>query len=318
MDAMHGAEKARITSSVVRRLIAAQFPEWSHLEVTPVEHDGWDNTSFRLGDEMSVRLPSADGYVAQVEKEHRWLPDLGPHLPQSIPTPVAKGVASDEFGRPWSVYSWLPGRAANVGGITDLVQFGADLAYFLTALQCIDSTDGPGAGSHSHFRGGPLTTYDAETRHCIRLLASIIDEDAVLEVWESALATVWNRDPVWVHGDMAASNLLVVDGRLSAVIDFGCSSVGDPACDLVIAWTLFSGDSRRAFADGVSLDEGTWARARGWAMWKALITYRDAIAADSVGAAEHRFGWRVNAAELIQDLCSEISSMPTTWSPTPG
>lgn len=302
---MDAVDKAQITSMLVQRLIAAQFPQWSHLEVTPVEHDGWDNTSFRLGNQMSVRLPSADGYVAQVEKEHRWLPVLAPQLPLPIPTPMAKGVATDEFRRPWSVYGWLPGRAANVGEIADRVQFCADLANFLTALQRIDTTDGPVAGPHSHFRGSPLNTYDHDTRQCIRALGSIIDTHTILDVWDRALATEWDREPVWVHGDMAASNLLVLDGRLSAVIDFGCSSVGDPACDLVIAWTLFSGDSRRAFADGLSLDEGTWARARGWAMWKALITYRDAIAAGSVGAAEQRFGWRVNASNIIDELCDD-------------
>ncbi len=300
---MQETEKAQLTSSLVQRLVAEQFPQWSHLEVMPVEHDGWDNTSFRLGDQMSVRLPSADGYVAQIEKEHRWLPVLAPQLPLPIPAPMAKGVASDEFGRPWSVYRWLPGQAANVGGIADLVQFAADLANFLLALQRIDTTDGPSAGPHSHFRGGLLTTYDAETRQCVRDLGSVIDAHTVLDVWDRAIATVWDLDPVWVHGDVAASNLLVVDGRLSAVIDFGCSSVGDPACDLVIVWTLLSGNSRRAFADGLSLDPGTWARARGWALWKALITYREAIATGSLGTAEQRFGWRVNAAQLIHDLC---------------
>ncbi len=264
--------KADINVSLVSRLIAAQFPQWADLPIKPVELGGWDNTTFHLGAEMTVRLPSAEGYAAQVAKEHRWLPRLAPLLPLPIPTPLAMGVPAYGYPWHWSVYQWLEGENASAERIADLSQFAATLAHFLTALQQIDPTDAPPPGLHNFFRGGSLSVYDVEARHAIAALNGRIDTDAVTAVWETALLSEWNAAPVWIHGDVAAGNLLVKNGRLSAVIDFGCSSVGDPACDLVIAWTLLSGKSREAFRAALPLDEGTWARGRGWALWKALIT----------------------------------------------
>ncbi|HYD46399.1 MAG TPA: phosphotransferase, partial [Phenylobacterium sp.] len=147
-----------------------------------------------------------------------------------------------------------------------------DLAGFLAALQAIGAEGGPAAGRHSFHRGGSLAVYDAQTREAIATLGPAIDGPAATAAWEAALASAWDRSPVWAHGDVAVNNLLVEAGRLSAVIDFGTSAVGDPACDLVIAWTLFEGESRAAFRAGLALDEATWARGRGWALWKALIT----------------------------------------------
>jgi aminoglycoside phosphotransferase (APT) family kinase protein len=237
---------------------------------------------------MSVRLPSAEGYAAQVGKEHRWLPRLAPHLPLPIPVPLAMGVPSDKYPWPWSVYRWLDGEAATIENIADLRQFAISLAQFLTALYRIDPTGGPPAGPHSFYRGGPLMVYDAETRQAIVALRGQIDTDAAAEVWEAALNATWHGPPVWVHGDYAAGNLLVKVGRLSAVIDFGCSAVGDPACDMVIAWTLLSGESREAFRAGVPVDSAAWARGRGWALWKALITLVEYLNTDPAKAAEAR------------------------------
>jgi aminoglycoside phosphotransferase (APT) family kinase protein len=297
-------EKSDITVELVERLIADQFPEWAGRLVRHVEHDGWDNTSFRLGDEFVVRLPSADGYVPQVAKEHEWLPILASQLPLSIPIPVALGVPTALFPRPWSVYRWLPGDPAAVGGIDNLLRFATDLGGFLHALHSIDATGGPAAGPQSHWRGGDLSIYDDDTRDAVADLAGLVDRDAVLAAWERATATRWERPPVWVHGDVAASNLLVMNGRLTSVIDFGCSATGDPACDLVIAWTLFAGDSRRAFRDRMELDDSTWERARGWALWKALLTYRDGLRDATTGEAERRCGWRIDAASLVEELTS--------------
>ena len=145
------------------------------------------------------------------------------------------------------------------------------LAEFLTALQRIDVSRGPEAGSHNFYRGDPLRTYNYETREAIAILGSKIDADAVMKVWDTALASTWQRRPVWIHGDIVAENLLVEKGRLSAVIDSGCLGVGDPACDLAIAWTFFKGKGRDTFRKSLQLDEDTWARGRGWALWKALI-----------------------------------------------
>ncbi|TDJ23406.1 MAG: aminoglycoside phosphotransferase family protein [Gammaproteobacteria bacterium] len=263
--------KLEIDVSLVRRLLV-QFPQWADLPVKRVEFDGWDNTTFRLGEDLSVRLPSAQAYAGQVEKEHRWLPRLAAHLPLSIPVPLAMGVPANGYPWHWSVYRWLEGENATIKSIADLQQFATALAQFLAALQRIDPADGPPPGQHNFFRGGPLTTYDSETRDAIATLRGRIDADAVTAVWEAALRATWHGPPVWLHGDVSAGNLLVENGRLNAVIDFGCTAVGDPACDLTIAWTLLSGESRDAFRAALPLDRATWARGRGWALWKGLIT----------------------------------------------
>ncbi len=299
--------KADITPALVARLLAAQFPHWADLPLAPVELDGWDNTTFRLGKELAVRLPSAVAYVAQVEKEQRWLPLLAPQLPLRIPKPVARGAPGCGFPRPWSIYRWLRGDPATAERVEDLSVFASDLAGFLAALYTIDPTGGPVAGEHSFFRGGRLTTYDRDARAAIAALDGEIDTDGATEIWEAALAAPWHGPLVWVHGDMTASNLLVVDGRLSAVIDFGCSAVGDPACDLAIAWTFFHGESRDKFRNRLPLDDATWTRARGWALWKALITLVDALrAGDHRGeVAARRFGWRLTARQVIEETLAD-------------
>jgi aminoglycoside phosphotransferase (APT) family kinase protein len=277
-----------ITPALVAQLIADQFPQWAGLPITPAVPQGWDNRTFRLGDRLSVRLPSAAGYTPQVEKEHRWLPYLAPRLPLPIPAPLAQGAPGAGYPWPWSVYRWHDGQAARPDRIADLGRFAEALAGFLRALQRIDPAGGPAAGAHSFFRGAPLETYDAETRRAIAAVGDLIDAQAATRVWESGLAVPFAGPPVWFHGDVAANNLLVQDGRLSAVIDFGCCGVGDPACDLAIAWTLFAGASRAAFRAALPLDPGTWARGCGWALWKALITLAEYRDSDAAKAAEAR------------------------------
>jgi aminoglycoside phosphotransferase (APT) family kinase protein len=296
---------------IVRRLLAAQFPEWADLPIRPVEKDGWDNTSFRLGDEMSVRLPSHEAYAAQVDKEHQWLPRLAPLLPLPIPVPVAKGAPTPDFPLPWSVYRWIDGEIAPVARIDDMTAFARALAEFLVALQEVDAGDGPPPGWHNFFRGGPLTTWcppsplsDCQTIDAIAALRGKIDAHAATQVWEKALDATWHGMPVWVHGDVAADNLLVRDGRLAAVIDFGCSGVGDPACDLVIAWTFLSGQSRAAFRVGLPLDEATWARGRGWALWKALIV----LAREIDTGSEEETSSRRALGEVLMDHESVVAS----------
>ncbi|WP_437303080.1 aminoglycoside phosphotransferase family protein [Sorangium sp. So ce388] len=263
----------KIDVALVSRLVAAQFPQWADLPIRPVAWDGWDNRTFHLGERMKVRLPSAEGYVAQVEKEHRWLPRLAPLLPLVVPTPLALGRPGFGYPWPWSVYGWIEGETASVERIADLAGFATELGRFLVALQRIDAAGGPLAGEHNFFRGGPLSVYDAETRQTIAAVARDVDAGGATEVWEAALAARWRGPPVWVHGDIAVGNLLVKEGGLRAIIDFGSSGVGDPACDLVITWTFFAGESRDAFRAAVPADSATWARARGWALWKALITF---------------------------------------------
>lgn len=209
---MVAMEKGAITPAVAARLVATQFPQWADLPVVPVALDGWDNTTFRLGDELCVRLPSADAFVAQVEKEHRWLPILACQLPLPIPEPVAMGRPGGGFPRPWSIYRWVEGDHASVDRIASLTVFAVDLAGSLAALYGIDASGGPPPGTHNFFRGGPVDTYDAQSRASIRLLPDEIDPEAATEVWEAALASTWDRAPVWVHGDVVASNLLVPEG----------------------------------------------------------------------------------------------------------
>jgi aminoglycoside phosphotransferase (APT) family kinase protein len=179
----------------------------------------------------------------------------------------------------------------------DVRQFARDLAHFLAALYEIDPSGGPAPGPHNFFRGGPLVTYDADTRNTIAALGNEIDARAAIEVWEGALAATWDAPPVWVHGDIAADNLVVTDGRLCAVIDFGCSGVGDPACDTTIAWTFFFGESREAFRTSLPVGDATWARGRGWALWKALITLGPAIRTHPKKAEQVR--------RVIEDVVAE-------------
>ncbi|WP_328347519.1 aminoglycoside phosphotransferase family protein [Micromonospora sp. NBC_00421] len=262
----------QIDEALVRRLVATQFPDWAALPVRRVSAGGWDNRTFHLGDTMTVRLPSAAGYAAQVAKEQRWLPYLAPRLPLPVPVPLGRGRPAEGYPFEWSVYGWIAGEQATAARIGDLTTFATDLAGFLAALSRVDPAAGPAAGPHSFWRGGPLRTYDGETRGAITRLAHRVPAGPVTRIWSAALASTWAGPPVWFHGDVAYGNLLVRDGRLAAVIDFGTSGVGDPACDLTIAWTLLDASARTAFRTALDVDAGTWRRARGWALWKALIT----------------------------------------------
>lgn len=257
---------------LVGKLIALQFPQWADLPIRQVANDGHDNRTFHLGDEMSVRMPSGRRYAEHVGIEHEWLPKIAPHLPLAITEPLGRGTPALGVPWPWSVNRWIIGDTAGVDVIGDLTEFATDLAYFLNALQRIDASDGPPPGQENFFRGGDLTVYDSETRNCIETLGDVIDSEMALSLWKSALNAKADGSSVWVHGDIAVGNLLVRRGRLCAVIDFGQLAAGDPSCDLAIAWTFFSGSSRSAFRVGLSVDDATWARGRGWALWKALIT----------------------------------------------
>jgi aminoglycoside phosphotransferase (APT) family kinase protein len=294
--------KAEITPAVVSRLVRSQFPQWADLPVTAVDLDGSDNTTFRLGRALSVRLPSHDA-LAQIDKEHQWLPRLAPHLPLPIPEPVAKGLPSPDFPRPWSIYRWLAGETATADRINNLTAFAAQLADFLVALYRCDPQGGPPPGPHSFHRGGPLSVWDDQTRHALNSLKDVIDSEAATAVWNAALAAESHAPDVWVHGDITGSNLLVVGGHLAAVIDFGGTAVGDPACDTTIAWTLFRDTSREAFISRLPLDNATWARGRGWALWKALITLTADLDSPGYGAkAAHRFGWRWGPADVVEEV----------------
>lgn len=259
-----------ITTQLVKKLIGAQFPKWSELEIRPVAHGGHDNRTFHLGDEMAVRLPSGPEYVAQVEKEAKWLPFLARHLSLPISSPVALGAPTDEYPFPWSINRYIAGETVNARNITDARRFAIALAAFLTELQSIATTGAPAAGEHNFFRGASPSVYSGQVEEALRAQKDIWPVEKFSALWARAVASTWEHPPVWLHGDVAPGNLLVKDGNLCGVIDFGIMGVGDPACDYAMAWTFFDERSRKYFLQG--LDSGTVDRARGWALWKALIT----------------------------------------------
>ncbi|GAA2379684.1 aminoglycoside phosphotransferase family protein [Nonomuraea africana] len=276
-----------IDDALVRRLLAAQFPEWAELPLAPVPLSGMDNATFRLGEDMSVRLPRYARWVGQVEREHRWLPKLAPHLPLPVSEPLAMGRPGEGYPYPWSVYRWLEGETATTEGLADPVRTAIELAGFVAALQAIDPTGGPGPEWSNAFRGVPMgderdsLASEARVRPKIAALKGLVDTDAVTAVWEAALAApAWEGPPVWVHGDLATGNLLSVDGRLSAVIDFGTLAVGDPACDLLPAWKFLPSGARDVFRAELGVDDATWARGRGWGLAASLPVPDDPFYAD--------------------------------------
>ena len=260
MARMH-ADEVEIDEALVRRLLAGQFPEWADLPLRRVEPAGTVHAIFRLGDDLSVRLPRRNGPTEPGGKELDWLPRLAPLLPLEVPVPVAQGRPSEAYAWFWDVYTWVEGDTAPVEEI-DAVQAARDLAAFVAALQRIDPTGAPRG------RGIPLAERDIEIQH---RLARFDGDPAVAAEWQRALtAPPWKGPPVWHHGDLDARNWLVRDGRIRAVIDWGSTGVGDPACDVMVAWKLHSHEARDAFREALPTDGATWERARGWAVSQAV------------------------------------------------
>lgn len=260
-----------INLDLARKLLYEQFPEYANLSVSDIEKQGHDNRTYRLGGEMLIRMPTDEVYALKVPKEQELLPKLAQHLSVSIPTPIEIGTPSQDYPYPFSIYKWLPGISINflMLNTEEMAQLAFDLATFLKELQAITAVNGPGPGQHNWWRGDHVSIYDQGAREQIAKLAGIIDANKAISLWELACVTQWNKPPVWVHGDFAIGNILMLESKLSAVIDFGGIAVGDPACDLVIAWTYLSGEARDIFINEMDLDEDTWLRARAWALWKA-------------------------------------------------
>ncbi|MFI5819791.1 aminoglycoside phosphotransferase family protein [Streptomyces rishiriensis] len=260
-------DEVDLDAPLVSGLVAAQFPRWAGLPVRRLPSSGTENAMFRLGDDKVVRLPRHPGAVASVGHEARWLARLGPALPVAAPVPLAQGGPGEGFAWPWSVYRWLDGRNPVAGAVERPLSLAAELAAFVTALRGIDPRGGP-----RNHRGVPLAERDAPTRDALARLTGRIDTYAVTALWEEALrAPGRTAPPVWAHGDLSPGNVLVQDGRLAAVIDFGCVGVGDPAVDLIVAWNLLPASARGAFREAVGADDAEWARGRGWALSISLI-----------------------------------------------
>lgn len=260
-------------ADLARRLVDSRFPQWSDLPIRSITSGGTDNAVFRLGDDLALRIPITPAAAQRLAKEHRWLPVVGPHLPLTVPQPVERGAPTDDMPFEWSVYRWVPGEVATAGRIADRMDLADRLGGFVSVLHGLDATGGPGPGIHNSGRGVPLAERDEATRSAQSRLEGEVDTAAVEAAWERALAApVWDEPGVWIHGDLWETNLLVDDtGRLSAVIDFGCLGVGDPATDLSVAWSVFGGASRDRFRERCGVDEAMWERGRGWALSFAVV-----------------------------------------------
>ncbi len=263
---MHENELA-IDISLVKELLNTQFPQWAKLSIKPVKSAGTDNAIYRLGTGMCVRLPRTAQDASRIETQQRWLPQFAPLLPLAIPVFIAQGNPQEIYPWHWAIYSWIEGENAFNKQIINLHQAAIDLAQFLRALQQIDPAGGPLSR-----RGVPLATQDNETRNAIKSLHGVIDTEAATAAWQECLqAPEWNKAPVWFHGDLLPTNIIVEHGRISAVIDFDFLGIGDPACDLIIAWSILSRETREVFRTTLAVDDATWMRGRGWALSIALI-----------------------------------------------
>lgn len=273
-DLIDGSILTALNTSLypAHKLIAEQFPEYAGLTITDIEKQGHDNRTYRLGDDMLIRMPTAQYYAEKVAIEQELLPRLAQHLSIQIPTPIKMGKPSEYYPYPFSIYKWLSGRSINLLTLTDQEkeQLAFDIAKFLKELQAIN-VDGPKPGQHNCYRGDHVSVYDEGARTQIAELDGIIDTSKALGLWNKACETKWDKPPVWIHGDFAVGNMLMDGGKLSAIIDFGGTAVGDPACDLVIAWTYLSGKAREIFMKEMDMDQDTWLRASAWALWKATF-----------------------------------------------
>ncbi|MFF7188498.1 aminoglycoside phosphotransferase family protein [Streptomyces sp. NPDC008222] len=260
-----------LDEGLVRRLIAGQFPQWAGLAVERFPSGGTVNAMYRLGDSMVVRLPLIESGAGDVASEREWLPRLAPLLPESVPEVLGAGEPAEGYTWPWSVYGWLAGRNPEPGALGEPELLAEDLAGFVVAMRSVDLRGAPRA-----HRGGPVASLDADTRTAIEELRRIpqegVDCEAATAVWEDALrAPGWDGPPVWLHADLMPGNLLVDADRLASVIDFGCTGVGDPACDLFPAWNLLPAGAREVFRETLGVDEATWIRGRGRTLSQALI-----------------------------------------------
>ena len=268
------AAEVHIDASLVRRLVASQFPAWAGLPVERVSSGGWDNAIYRLGPDLAVRLPRRKMAADLVEKEQRWLPEIAPRLPLAVPVPIGRGQPGDGYPWRWSICPWLPGEMAAVAAVSDVEEVAATLGDFIAALHTVGPADGP----RTPWRGVPLARRDEIIRGLLVDMGDVVDVGAVTEAWKEALSVpAWPGPDIWLHGDLHPANMLVEAGRLTAVIDFGDLVVGDPATDLMSAWMLLPPPARPVLAAAVGVDDATWARGRGWALnWGLVCLARSA------------------------------------------
>jgi aminoglycoside phosphotransferase (APT) family kinase protein len=298
MSAGATSVQIQIDVALVRRLLEQQFPAWADASLEPVASAGTDNALFRLSEDKVVRLPKVGWAIQQVAKECEWLPKLAPHLPLSIPQPLAMGNPTADYPWRWAIYTWLAGETATPEGLVDLSATATALADFVRSLHAVDPSGGPPAGAHNLFRGVPLAMRAPFVREALSRLGGILDTESTAAAWETDLsAPAWNGPATWVHGDIHAGNLLMQRGRLTAVIDFGALGLGDPACDLAVAWNLLAGEARRGYREALAPDDATWKRGRGWALSVALIALPYYLNSNPAIAANARY----TIAQVLED-----------------
>ncbi len=257
---------------LARRLLDDQFPQWSGLSIERVTSGGTVNAIYRVGDDVYARLPLRQAGASQIHKEHQWLPRLAPHLPLAVPAPLALGQPTDDYPVAWAIYPWLPGEIATLDAPPNPTEVARSLATFIRALQSIDTTGAPVPSAHNYGRGVPLATRDQATRNAIAQSETLVDTAAVEAAWTAdSHAPTYEGTPVWIHGDLKSDNLLTLDGRLTAVIDWGALAIGDPAVDLLPAWELPDPQARTTFRTTLEVDDPTWTRGRAWALSVAII-----------------------------------------------
>lgn len=264
-------DEVEIDSAVVERLLAEQFPRWAGLPVRVVERSGTDNVTFRVGEDLAVRLPRTSRNQGQVEMDLTWMPRLAPYVSLPIPEPLELGQPAEVYPFTWGVYRWLPG-APFAPESMDSTQAAHELAGFVRTLRDVDTTGAPVPDDDPFSRGTSLAPRDDMFREALDELRDHFDTGLVMAAWEESLAAdTWDGTPRWIHGDLMSGNLLVADGKLSAVIDFATARAADPAGDVLPAWWLFEGESRKAYREALEVDTATWLRARGWALSLVII-----------------------------------------------
>ena len=291
---MHEGEPD-IDVDLVRRLLAAQFPEWADLPLERYPSGGTVNAIYRLGENMSVRLPLNPGWVWHLESESMWLPKLAPQLPVGVPAVLGRGAPGEGYLFEWSVFGWLEGETWTVDRLRDEHEAAADLTNFISALWKIDTTGGQRPRRASKI---PLPAFDQWVRESIEGARDMVDAEALSAAWKLALtAPEFDGTPVWTHSDLGPANVLVANGRMSAVIDWGNVHIGDPARDISVAWSMLSRENRNTFRATLDVDDATWARARGWAIRAVgAIPYYRETNRSMVDDALHTIG------EVLADL----------------
>jgi aminoglycoside phosphotransferase (APT) family kinase protein len=263
---MHDGE-IDIHRALVSGLIGGQFPQLAHLPLHPVASTGTVNAIWLVGDELYARLPRVEEWASDLDKEWSWLPRLGAAgLPLEVPQPVAQGVPTTRYPLSWAIYRWIDGKPYADAAVDDESEAAADLARFVIRLRQMDTAGAPRAGRR------PLRELDAVTREAIGAASGVVDGDGALAVWEASVESpAWTGTPVWIHADLLRPNVLVVDGRLRAVLDWGGAGIGDPAADVIAAWTMFGPVGRDTYRNALSVDDDTWTRARGFALHQAAM-----------------------------------------------